>query len=43
MPTSILVVEDDTGVRKYLKELLLENGYSVQSAPDGINAMRLVE
>lgn len=43
MPNSILAVEDDTGVRKYLKELLLENGYSVQTAADGVTAMKLVE
>ena len=25
----ILAVEDDTGVQRYLKELLIDNGYSV--------------
>ena len=43
MANSILVVEDDIGIRKYLKELLLENGYSAQTASDGISAMKLVE
>lgn len=43
MANSILIVEDDTGIRKYLKELLLESGYSVQAAPDGVSAMKTVE
>lgn len=36
---SILVVEDDLGVQKYLRELLLDHGYSVQTATDGIEAI----
>lgn len=43
MANSILVVEDDTGIRKYLKELLLESGYSVQAASDGVTAIKSVE
>jgi DNA-binding response OmpR family regulator len=43
MANSVLVVEDDIGIRKYLKELLLENGYSAQTAQDGISAMKMVE
>jgi DNA-binding response OmpR family regulator len=43
MSNSILVVEDDTGIRKYLKELLLESGYSVQAAADGVTAIKFVE
>jgi DNA-binding response OmpR family regulator len=39
---SILVVEDDPGVQKYLKELLLDNGYSVQIASDGIEALEMI-
>lgn len=39
MTQSILVVEDDKGLQKYLKELLLDNGYAVQSAGDGIAAL----
>lgn len=35
----ILVVEDDQGVQKYLKELLLDNSYSVQAVSDGIAAL----
>jgi DNA-binding response OmpR family regulator len=40
---TILVVEDDAGLQKYLKELLLDNGYSVQIAPDGIAALNAIQ
>ena len=40
---SILVVEDDLGVQKFLKELLLDNGYSVQMAGDGIEALENIQ
>jgi DNA-binding response OmpR family regulator len=36
---TILVVEDDKGLQKYLKELLLDNGYAVHTASDGIQAL----
>lgn len=39
MTQSILVVEDDKGLQKYLRELLLDNGYAVQIAGDGITAL----
>jgi two-component system, OmpR family, response regulator ArlR len=39
MVNTVLVVEDDTGLQKYLKELLIENGYAVQTAADGIQAL----
>jgi two-component system response regulator MprA len=39
MVQTILVVEDDKGLQKYLKELLLDNGYSVKIAGDGIEAL----
>lgn len=39
MVSTVLVVEDDTGLQKYLKELLLDNGLSVQTASDGIAAL----
>jgi DNA-binding response OmpR family regulator len=43
MINSILVVEDDTGLQKYLKELLLDNGYSIQTAHDGVQALNSLE
>lgn len=43
MAKTILVVEDDTGLQKYLKELFLGNGYSVQTASDGIQALNLIQ
>jgi len=39
MTATILVVEDDKGLQKYLRELLLDNGYAVQTAGDGIQAL----
>lgn len=42
MVTKVLVVEDDTGLQKYLKELLLDNGYSVGLASDGIAALNAI-
>lgn len=39
MVHTILVVEDDRGLQKYLKELLLDNGYAVHTASDGIQAL----
>lgn len=42
MAQTILVVEDDTGLQKYLKELLLDNGYSVQTASDGVQALNSI-
>lgn len=43
MTKNILVVEDDTGLQKYLKELLLDNGYSAQIASDGIQALNSIQ
>jgi DNA-binding response OmpR family regulator len=37
------MVEDDSGVQKYLKELLLDNGYHVQVASDGIMALNMLQ
>jgi DNA-binding response OmpR family regulator len=39
MAQTILVVEDDNGLQKYLKELLLDNGYAVHTVSDGIAAL----
>jgi DNA-binding response OmpR family regulator len=43
MTQSILVVEDDKGLQKYLKELLLDNGFAVQLAGDGIAALEYLQ
>lgn len=43
MLSKILIVEDDAGLQKYLKELLTDNGYSVQTAIDGIAALNSIE
>lgn len=43
MIKTILLVEDDIGVQKYLKELLLDNGYHIQIASDGIQAMNMLK
>lgn len=43
MSNTILVVEDDRGVQKFLRELLLDNGFSVRTAYDGIKAIEEVE
>lgn len=42
MTKNILVVEDDPGLQKYLKELLLDNGYSTQIAADGVQALNSI-
>ena len=43
MAANILIVEDDKPLQKYLKELLLDNGYSITLASDGIEAMKVLE
>lgn len=43
MIASILVIEDDTGLQKYLKEMLLDKGYSVQVAGDGVTALNIIQ
>ncbi len=43
MVDSILVVEDDKGIQTYIKELLLDNGHSVQTASDGVSALKFIE
>lgn len=43
MVQTILVVEDDKGLQKYLKELLLDNGYAAKVADDGIQALDTIK
>lgn len=40
---NVLVVEDDKGLQSYLKELLIDNNYAVQIAPDGVVALTTIE
>lgn len=42
MVNKILIVEDDIGLQKYLRELLLNNEYSPQTAGDGISALNYI-
>ncbi|HSX40542.1 MAG TPA: response regulator transcription factor [Candidatus Saccharimonadales bacterium] len=43
MIQTILVVEDDEGIQKYLKELLMDNGFAVQVASDGVLASNMLK
>ncbi|MBI4100003.1 response regulator transcription factor [Candidatus Microgenomates bacterium] len=40
---TVLVIEDDNGVRTYLRELLLDNGYNCQLASDGASGLVVAE
>lgn len=40
---NILIVEDDQGIQEYLKEFLLENGFSVQTATDGTASLQVLK
>lgn len=40
---SALVIEDDNALQTYLKELLIENGYNVTAAADGIEGLKTLE
>ncbi len=40
---SILIIEDDEGIRTYLKELLLDNGFNVLTAEDGITGLKIIK
>lgn len=42
MLQSVLVIEDDKGIQKFLKELLTENEYAVQTASDGITGLEII-
>lgn len=43
MTKTILIVEDDLGLQKYLKELLTSNDYVAQTASDGIIALNMLQ
>jgi chemosensory pili system protein ChpA (sensor histidine kinase/response regulator) len=40
-PKSVLLVEDDRSVRRYLEVMLQRSGYKVITAGDGLEAMKL--
>jgi CheY-like chemotaxis protein len=40
---NVLLVEDEEGVRQLIATILEQHGYSVQSAPDGEEALRICE
>lgn len=39
----ILVVEDNEDIQKYLKDMLIDNGYTVKAASKGIEALKLID
>ncbi len=43
MVNKVLVVEDDPSIQEFLKELLLDNGYAVETAIDGVAALNLIK
>lgn len=43
MAKTILVVEDDAGLQKYLKELLMSEDFAVQTASDGVQALNMIQ
>lgn len=43
MVRNILAVEDDTDLREYLRELLADHGYAIQTASAGVEALNLIK
>ncbi len=43
MQSTILVIEDDSGLQNYLKDLLLENDFTVHTAADGVIALNALK
>lgn len=43
MTKNILIIEDDKSLQTYLKDLLMENGYTVNALSDGLNVLDAVE
>lgn len=42
MVNTILIVEDEAELQAYLKESLEDNGFLIQTAPDGIKALKMI-
>lgn len=42
-PVRVLVVDDDGAVREFTERVLMEAGYVIASAPDGLSALRKCE
>lgn len=43
MAKTILIVEDDAALQKYLKELLMSEDFAVQTASDGVQALNAIQ
>lgn len=43
MLNNVLIVEDDNGLQKYLKEFLIDNGFTANIAGDGVTALRMIK
>ncbi|RJR25798.1 DNA-binding response regulator [Candidatus Microgenomates bacterium] len=43
MVRNILVIEDEKDLNRYIKELLTDNGYSVQAATKGTEALEIIK
>ena len=43
MATSILIIDDDPDIRESLGDMLVHEGYQVQSVPDGTEALQCVK
>ncbi|MFW5684786.1 MAG: response regulator, partial [Spirochaetota bacterium] len=41
--SSVLVIDDEAGIRDVLREILADEGYSVFTAEDGIEGMQIVQ
>ncbi len=39
----ILVIDDDPSIREMLTEVLVDEGYSVDAASDGVEALRMIK
>lgn len=43
MAATILVIEDDSGLQTYLKDLLLDHSFIVHTAADGVSALNMLK